>query len=68
MKKIIVLIMVCIMLYGCKGSSSPSGDDSQIFYYTDSKTGVQYVIFGGLYRGGICPRYNADGTLMIGEE
>ena len=34
--------------------------------YRDSETGVQYYVFsknvdGGM--GGICPRYNADGTL-----
>ena len=31
--------------------------------WTDSETGVQYVIFYGYRKGGITPRLNANGTL-----
>lgn len=33
--------------------------------WTDPETGVQYLLYIAVGRGGICPRYNADGTLMI---
>lgn len=42
-----------------------------IYEYVDEETGVHYVIYtkkvykGGA--GGICPRYNADGTLYVTE-
>ena len=39
-----------------------------IFSYVDEYTGVEYLIYDGCYNGGMCPRYNADGTLKINEE
>lgn len=38
--------------------------------YRDSETGVHYFVFDNYYvsggaSGGICPRYNADGTLYV---
>jgi len=70
MKKNIAILLLCIMcgLCGCRKNMEHSADDSNIFFYTDSATGVQYVIFSDVYKGGICPRYNTDGTLMIQEK
>ena len=39
-----------------------------IFIYVDEYTGVEYLIYDGYQSGGVCPRYNADGTLRINEE
>lgn len=39
-----------------------------IFIYVDEYTGVEYLIDDGYQSGGMCPRYNADGTLRINEE
>ena len=43
--------------------------DTDIRFWTDEETGVQYVIYnhGAPYKGmgGITPRLNADGTLYI---
>lgn len=42
-----------------------------VFIYVDRETGINYLIYcdeagyGGM--GGICPRYNTDGTLYISE-
>ena len=39
-----------------------------MFIYIDQVTGVNYMMmyaYGGY--GGVCPRYNADGTLYISE-
>lgn len=46
-------------------------DPNVIFVYVDPQTGVNYLIYsvqllpGGL--SGMCPRYNADGTLYVSE-
>ncbi len=65
MKKYIVVIitavMLILMLCGWKFKSG----GSRIKFWTDTETGVEYVIYSGLYQGGICPRYDVDGTLMI---
>lgn len=40
-----------------------------VYVYVDKYTGVEYLIFSaGSNKGGITPRYNADGTLKINEE
>lgn len=33
--------------------------------YEDSETGVQYFTWRYGNAGGVCPRYNADGTLYV---
>lgn len=33
--------------------------------YIDPETGVHYLLYKKGDSGGICPRYNADGTLMV---
>ncbi len=40
---------------------------AEILVYVDPQTGVNYVILREPGRAGICPRYNADGTLYISE-
>jgi hypothetical protein len=46
-------------------------DGNGIFAHVDPETGVNYIILVDYdYKqiiGGICPRYNADGTLYISE-
>ncbi len=50
---------------------SIGGPRGGVFNFTDPETGVCYLIFkdqcayGGM--GGITPRYNADGTIMVRE-
>lgn len=45
------------------------GITQNVYEYRDSETGVHYLVlnhksgYGGM--GGICPRYNADGTLYV---
>ena len=72
----VIVIMSLIILTGCvhesggmtyqgvNGEKYKSGD---VYYMQDPETGVNYVIYSGLREGGICPRYNADGTLYTGE-
>ena len=39
-----------------------------LYIYVDEQTGVEYLVGVHNYVTGICPRYNADGTLKINEE
>ena len=36
-----------------------------IYIYVDEETGVEYIVYNGYQKGGICPRYNADGSLRV---
>lgn len=71
----ILLVIICV-LCGCSesdeaGSETIDNERLKIVYYydsfvrifEDSDTGVQYL---SQRQGGICPLYNADGTLYIG--
>ena len=40
-------------------------DDIVVYDYVDPATGVHYLIYSVGYKGGMSPRYNADGTLMV---
>lgn len=72
MKKICGLLLIAIVLTGCKaGNKVESGktdfsvllNDGSAFVYTvkDSETGVWYICT----QHGITPRLNSDGTLYI---
>ena len=39
-----------------------------VYVYVDEYTGVEYLLYDGYQSGGVCPRYNTDGTLRINEE
>lgn len=56
----ILLVIATLMLTGC---GAEVGDGIDIHFERDSKTGVYYVVSSD---GGVCPRYNADGTLYTG--
>lgn len=34
--------------------------------WTDPDTGIEYLLYTATGRGGICPRYNPDGSLRFG--
>lgn len=68
-----------IAIAGCGNSGSAKSDsewemeysesDYDFEIYRDSETGVNYIIYShsGGYSGmgGLCPRYNADGSLYV---
>ena len=62
MKKLIIVLLVAValMLSGC-GAEFNGG--VAVHFERDKETGVYYVVGSD---GGICPRYNADGTLYTG--
>ena len=78
-KKIIAIICCAVFvlcLAGCTNAEDKN-DEPQIaeitsymyvYTYIDKETGVNYLIYDGHRAGGICPRYNADGSLYVGGE
>ena len=73
MKKTILLILfiMVMLLCGCTKKEELESKNYYIVFYTDPVTNVEYVIYDAPYRGGICPRYNPDGSLFVrgcGEE
>ena len=79
MKKVLCFLLslfLIICLAGCKiyqinenENIKLNSKDTDIRFWTDEETGVQYVIYnhgaGSKGMGGITPRLNADGTLYI---
>ena len=71
MKKILCIAIITalfILLISCADKTNiEASSNSHVEFWTDTETGVQYVIYdkkdgyGGM--GGITPRLNSDGTL-----
>lgn len=70
--KAITVIICCMALIfgvGCADNETNNIetayplDASSIYVYVDKETGVNYLLHTS---GGICPRYNADGSLYVG--
>ena len=72
MKKIIAIILCVLLVCGLCGWKKIDSEDMDVFsniiVIVDEETGVEYIVFSGYNRGGICPRYNANGTLRVREE
>jgi len=73
-----VLVILSVFISGCVLASETSEHpyssltpfiiseiDYGVIIYVDSVTGVNYMIFSGYRKSGICPRYNVDGTLYV---
>lgn len=68
-KKLLILgTLLLFCLTGCESNSKDSEDDYTIMFYTDSETCVEYIKYVSINKGGITPRFNADGTLKLDEE
>lgn len=75
-KKIIAIICCAVFvmcLAGCTNAEDKNNETQMtkvdmgvsVYTYVDKETGVNYLIYDGHRAGGICPRYNADGTLYV---
>lgn len=74
---IIVVCFGCLLAVSIISSSfrnaepipSPSPDISEdydsFYFFVDPETGVNYVVFDDYGQGGICVRYNSDGTIFV---
>lgn len=67
-KKLLIVLTLLFCLTGCESNSKDSEDDYTILFYTDSETCVEYIKYAGGYKGGITPRFNADGSLKLNKE
>ena len=69
MKKIVAIILCVLLVCGLCGWKKIDSEDMNVFanisVIVDEETGVEYIVFSGYNRGGICSRYNADGTLRV---
>lgn len=56
-----------IVITGNAANDRHSPNNFYKLYYVDSETGVNYIIFEHYSTGevGVCPRYNADGSLYV---
>lgn len=66
--KIIVLVIMILMMCGCKSNTVSSDDDFEIDIYTDSKTCVEYLEYYEYQAGGLTVRYNTDGTIKLNKD
>lgn len=53
---------------GWKDAESGWSKNSCVAVFVDEATNVEYVVVHTSYGVGVCPRYNADGTLMTHKE
>lgn len=72
-KKLIAVTCCTVFILGLVGcaneenEAAPSMERTKnVYVYVDEETGVNYMVFIGPYKGGICPRYNTDGSLYVG--
>lgn len=67
MKKVILILIavMTLLMCGCEVSRAEGSGDDSIRFYVDPETKVEYVLYISGYAGGICPRYNADGSLYV---
>ena len=69
--KIILIICCAAFILGLAGYTKRQAtelsttENREVYVYVDKETGVNYIIFDDVYKGGICPRYNPDGSLYI---
>lgn len=74
----IILLLVLALVFGGSEdnqkttqemtSLSALGYEDNVYDYVDPGTGVHYLIFYGYRKGGITPRLNPDGSIMIEKE
>ena len=75
-KKLIAAILaVCILMSGCSNTTTvmQSGSNAgrfrceygQVYLVTDTKTGVQYLVWTEFEKGGVCVLVDADGKPML---
>ena len=62
---VIVAVLVASMLCGFASHKLYEYTMNDFYYIVDKETGVNYVVYSEVYKAGICPRYNSDGSLYV---
>ena len=67
MKKVILILIAAmtLLMCGCEMNRVEGSGDDCIKFYVDPETNVEYVLYINGYAGGVCPRYNANGSLYV---
>lgn len=66
MKRVIISLWLAMTIaFSLSGCGTKTDSRITIRFWRDRDTNVQYIMYGS---HGICPRYNADGTLYTSEE
>ena len=60
-----ITVLIASMLCGFASHKLYGYTQPDFYYIVDEETGVNYVVLSDTYIGGICPRYNRDGSLYI---
>lgn len=60
-----ITVLIASMLCGFASHKLYGYTRPDFYYIVDKETGVNYVVLSDTYKGGICPRYNRDGSLYI---
>lgn len=58
-----ITVLIASMLCGFASHKLYGYTQPDFYYIVDKETGVNYVVLSDTYKGGICPRYNRDGSL-----
>ena len=62
---VVITILITIMLCGFSSHKLYGYTRDDFCYIVDEETGVNYVVLYDIHGGGICPRYNKDGSLYV---
>jgi len=84
MKKIFVTLMMVVTVLSLTACGQQTKDETNtqtvqedtmrytsgnnVYVYVDPETGVNYLIYHGYRCGGITPRYDSEGNIMITNE
>lgn len=60
-----ITVLIASMLCGFASHKLYGYTQPDFYYIVDKETGVNYVVFSEVYKAGICPRYNSDGSLYV---
>jgi len=72
---IAAILAACILTSGCSNTTSVMQKESnagrfkceygQVYLVTDTRTGVQYLVWDEYYKGGVCVLVDRDGKPLL---
>ena len=72
---VLLVWLACIFTTACEltqpNDIQPTNElsnNDEIIVYVDPDTGVNYLIFKGSDKAGMCVRYNPDGSIMVDKD
>lgn len=72
---VLLVCLACLFTTACEltqpNDIQPTNElsnNDEIIVYVDPDTGVNYLIFKGSDKAGMCVRYNPDGSIMVDKD